>query len=123
MKNILASLAVIGLIASSAAIAHESPAKRGGIVKSVDDMSFELVNKDGKTTLYVDDHGKEVPMTGASGTLTVLKGTSKTETALAPGGGNTLVAKDSVKLEQGNKVVASITFADKKSMSVRFSVR
>jgi hypothetical protein len=123
MKNILASLAVIGLIASSAAIAHESPAKRGGIVKSVDDMSFELVNKDGKTTLYVDDHGKEVPMTGASGTLTVLKGTSKTETALAPGGGNTLVAKDSVKLEHGNKVVASITFADKKSMSVRFSVR
>jgi hypothetical protein len=123
MKKILASLALIGLIASSTVIAHESPAKHGGIVKSADDMSFELVNKDGKTTLYVDDHGKEVPMTGASGTLTVLKGTSKTETALAPGGGNTLVAKDSVKLDAGNKVVASITFADKKSMSVRFSVR
>lgn len=123
MKKILANLAIIGLIASSAVMAHESPAKHGGIVKSADDMSFELVNKDGKTTLYVEDHGKEVPMTGASGTLTVLKGSSKTETALAPGGSNTLVAKDSVKLEAGNKVVASITFADKKSMSVRFSVR
>ncbi|XLZ68727.1 hypothetical protein ABT364_19560 [Massilia sp. SR12] len=123
MKKILASLAVVGLIASNVVIAHESPAKHGGIVKSADDMSFELVNKDGKTTLYVEDHGKEVPMTGASGTLTVLKGSSKTETALAPGGSNTLVAKDSVKLEAGNKVVASITFADKKSMSVRFSVR
>lgn len=123
MNKMLASLAVIGLIASGAVIAHESPAKRGGIVKSAGDMSFELVNKDGKTTLYVDDHGKEVPMAGASGTLTVLKSTTKTETALTPGGGNTLVAKDSVKLEPGNKVVAAITFADQKSMSVRFSVR
>jgi hypothetical protein len=123
MKQLMASLVLIGTIASGAVLAHESPAKHGGIVKSSGDMSFELVNKEGKTTLYVDDHGKDVPMAGAGGTLTVLKGTTKTDTPLAPGGGNTLVAKDSIKLEPGNKVVASITFPDKKAVSVRFAVK
>jgi hypothetical protein len=123
MKQLMAGLALVGAFASSMALAHESPARHGGIVKSAGDMSFELVNKDGKTTLYVDDHGKEVPMTGGSGTLTVLKGSVKTEVPLAAGGGNTLVARDSVKLEPGNKVVASVTFPDKSAMSVRFSIK
>jgi hypothetical protein len=123
MKQLIACLALIGTLASSAVLAHESPAKHGGIVKSAGDMSFELVNKDGKTTLYVDDHGKEVAMAGGSGTLTVLKGTAKTEVPLTSGGANTLVAKDGIKLEPGNKVVASITFPDKSAMSVRFSIK
>ena len=124
MKKILSALAVaLALGASHAALAHESPARHGGIVKSAGDVSFELVNKDGKTTIYVDDHGKDLPTAGGSGTLTVLKGKEKTELALAPGGANTLVAKDGLKLEAGNKVVAAIVLADKRTANVRFSIK
>lgn len=123
MKKLMALIAFSLAIAGGQAFAHESPAKHGGIVKSAGDMSFELVNKDGQTIIYVDDHGKEVPMAGGSGTLTVLKGTEKAELALAPGAGNTLVAKTSDKIGPGAKVVAAIVFPDKSAMSVRFSIK
>lgn len=124
MKKIMTVLALALAVAGSApALAHESHAKHGGIVKSAGDLSFELVNKDGKTTIYVDDHGKDLPMSGGSGTLTVLKGTEKTEVALTPGGANMLVAKDGVKLEAGNKLVAAIVFPDKSTTSVRFAIK
>ena len=78
MKKIMTVLAVALAIAGSNAVhAHESEAKHGGIVKTAGDLSFELVNKEGKTTIYVDDHGKDLPMAGGSGTLTVLKGTER----------------------------------------------
>lgn len=124
MKKIMTVLAVTLAIAGANLVqAHESEAKHGGIVKTAGDLSFELVNKEGKTTIYVDDHGKDLPMTGGSGTLTVLKGTEKTVFPLTPGGANTLVAKDGVKLEAGNKVVAAIVFPDKATSNVRFSIK
>ena len=92
-------------------------------MQSAGDLAFELVPKDGGATIYVDDHGKDLPTVGATGTLTVLKGTEKTEVALESGGGNTLVAKGNAKLEPGSKAVAAVTFADKKTVSVRFSVK
>lgn len=124
MKKLFAMTTLgLAMAVTAPVTAHDNPAKRGGIVKSAGDRSFELVNKDGKTTIYVDDHGKEVLMVGASGTLTVLKGTDKSEIALASGGGNRLVATSDLKLESGAKVVAFITFPDKAQMSVRFSVK
>lgn len=126
MKKIMKALALalsLAVAASAPVLAHESHAKHGGIVKSAGDLSFELVNKNGKTTIYVDDHGKDLAMAGGSGTLTVLKGSEKTELALTPGGGNTLVAKDGVKLEAGNKVVAAIVFPDNSTSSVRFAIK
>lgn len=121
--SVAASAALAAALVSGHAAAHDSPAKHGGIVKSAGDLSFELVNKDGKTTIYVDDHGKDVPMAGGSGTLTVLKGTEKTELPLEPGGGNTLVVKGDAKLGAGAKAVANIVFPDKTSMGVRFSIK
>jgi len=128
MKKLIAMMALgltVGLAVgvSAPAGAHDSPAQHGGIVKTAGDISFELVNKDGKTTIYVADHGKAVPMAGASGTLTVLKGGNKTELPLSAGAGNTLVAAGDVKLDSGAKAVAFITFPDKAQMSVRFSVK
>ena len=73
--------------------------------------------------IYVDDHGKNLPTAGATGTLTVLKGTEKTTLALEAGGGKSLVARGGAKLAPGSKAVAAITFADKKATSVRFSVK
>ncbi|WEF32966.1 hypothetical protein [Pseudoduganella chitinolytica] len=124
MKKIAAMIALgLACAASVPATAHESAAKHGGIVKSAGDLSFELVNKDGKTTIYVEDHDATVPTAGASGTLTVLKGAQKSETALAAGPGNTLVAKDAVRLEAGNKVVARIALPNKAAVSVRFAIK
>lgn len=123
MKKLMAMAAIAMAMVSSLAPAHESPAKHGGIVKSAGDMSFELVNKNGTTTIYVDDHGKDVPMAGGSGTLTVLKGSDKSEVPLTPGAGNTLVAQTGDKVGPGAKVVAAIVFPDKSAMSVRFSIK
>ncbi|WP_338770497.1 hypothetical protein [Massilia sp. METH4] len=124
MKKLATMMALgLALAAGAPAIAHESPARHGGIVKSAGDLSFELVNKEGRTTLYVDDHGKAVATADATGTLTVLKGTQKSETALAPGADNTLVAKNAVALEAGNKVVARVTLPGKQPVSVRFAVK
>ena len=108
---------------STHAFAHEARPRHGGVAQSAGDLSFELVNKDGAVTIHVDDHGKSLSTLGATGTLTVLNGTTRTELPLAPGGGNTLVAKGQVKLESGSKAVAAVTLAQKQTISVRFRIR
>ena len=124
MKKIFAAAALAASMALSGnAFAHGAKAKHGGIVQTAGDLSFELVAKDGGTTIYVDDHGKDLPTAGATGTLTVLKGAQKTELPLAAGAGNTLVVKGDARLVKGNKAIAAVTFADKKAVSVRFSIK
>ena len=124
MKKLIALAAVaMSLAMSGHVMAHGSKAKHGGIVQTAGDLSFELVSKDGRTTIYVDDHGKDLPTTGVSGTLTVLKGAQKTEVPLEAAGGNMLVAKGAAVLAKGSKAVAAVTFADKNVVSVRFSVK
>lgn len=123
MKKLMAWIALSLALASGHALAHESPAKHGGIVKSAGDMSFELVVKDNQVTIYIDDHGKDVPMAGGSGTLTVLQGTGKSEVPMGAGSGNTLVARTANKIGPGAKLVAAIVFPDKSAMSVRFSIK
>ena len=124
MKKIFAvAVLAASVVLSGNVLAHGAKPKHGGIVQSASDLTFELVTKDGSTTIYVDDHGKELPSAGATGILTVLKGTEKTEVPLEAGASNTLIAKGDAKLAPGSKVVAAITFADKKAVSVRFSVK
>ena len=124
MKKIFVIAALAASVAlSSNVFAHGAKAKHGGIVQTAGDLSFELVAKDGSTTIYVDDHGKDLPTAGATGTLTVLKGAQKTELPLAAGAGNTLVVKGDARLVKGNKAIAAVTFADKKAVSVRFSIK
>ena len=124
MKKIFAVAALAASVAFSGNVfAHGAKPKHGGIVQSAGDLAFELVARDGSTKIYVDDHGKELPTAGATGTMTVLKGAQKTELPLAAGANNTLVVKGDAKLVRGNKAVAAITFADKKAVSVRFSVK
>jgi len=124
MKRFLAGAALAaGLAFSHSAVAHEAKPRHGGIVRSAGDLSFELVARDGGATIYVVDHGKDLPTRGASGALVVLKGKEKTEFPLEAGGGNTLVAKGGAALAPGSKAVAAITFADKKTVSVRFPVK
>ena len=124
MKKIFAVAALAaGLAFSGNVLAHGAKPRHGGIVQSAGDLAFELVARDGGATIYVDDHGRDLPTQGATGTLTVLKGTTKTELPLESGGKNTLVVKGDARLAPGSKAVAAITFRDKKSVSVRFAVK
>lgn len=122
MKKFVAFTAIaLGLALAGQAYAHGAKPKHGGIVQSAGDLAFELVSKDGKAVIYVDDHGQELPTAGASGKLTVLAGTKKTELDLVAGENNTLVTTSDVKLVPGTKAIAAITFAGKEPISVRFS--
>ncbi|BDB28822.1 hypothetical protein Tamer19_58700 [Cupriavidus sp. TA19] len=120
-KQIFTVLIAASLGLSTLAMAHGAkPAQYGGIVQTASDLQFELVNKDGVVTIFVDDHDKKLPVAGANGKLTVLTGTQKTETALSPGAGNALVAADKLQIKAGAKLVATIKFADGKTVTARF---
>lgn len=121
----LTTLLVAGAaaLAFGAALAHgPAPAKHGGIVASASELGFELASQGDTATLYVEDHGKPMATTGITGKLTVLNGSDKSEAELTPAGENKLEAKG-VKLASGAKAVATLTLANKKPVTVRFSVK
>jgi len=122
MKTLKTLAAALWLAAASAAaLAHgDIDAKHGGITKMQNDLGFELVPQPDGASIYIEDHGKPVPVAGMSGRLTVLNGTQKTEADLVPAG-DRLEAKK-VKVGQGSKVVAAIRTADQKAITVRFTV-
>lgn len=124
MKKLLTlTAATLAFTLAGQAHAHGAKPKHGGTVQTVNDIAYELVSKDGKAVIYVEDHGKEVATAGATGKLTVLSGKNKTEVALEPSGANTLTTSGDVKLGAKSKAVAAITFAGKDAVNVRFSVK
>lgn len=124
MKELMALVAMtVAVAASGTALAHGDKPKHGGVVSTASDLSFELVNKGGNATIFVEDHGKKLSTAGATGKLTVLNGAEKTEVPLEPAGENTMVTKGEAKFGQGAKAIASMTFADKKTVNVRFAVK
>ncbi|MBI3156828.1 MAG: hypothetical protein HYZ20_15680 [Burkholderiales bacterium] len=124
MKKKLLAVVALGLsvLSFNAAMAHGgAKAKHGGVVATASDLGFELVGTPTGAAVYVEDHGKPMAPTGMTGKLTVLNGTEKSEADLAAAG-DKLEAKG-VKLAAGPKVVAALTTADKKVITVRFTVR
>ena len=118
------SMLTLGLAALSLTVAQAdgvAKAKYGGVVQKANDITYELVAQADGAAIYVDDHGKPVAVTGASGKLTVLDGSTKSEAELKPVG-DKLEAKG-IKLAPGSKVVAAVTTADKKTVSVRFTMK
>ena len=117
-----AGLLCVAMLSFDTALAHgDAKARHGGVVAMASDLEFELVATAGGAAIYVEDHGKPMVPTGLSGKLTVLKGAEKTEAALAVAG-NRLEAQG-IKLGPGSKVVAALTTAQKKSITVRFTVK
>ena len=122
MKKLIALGAVVlGMTLSGQALAHGAKPQFGGVMQSANDISFELVSKDGKAVIYVQDHGVDLATAGASGTLTVLAGGKKSVAALVPSGANMLISTTALSFEHGAKAVASITLPGKAALSVRFS--
>lgn len=124
MKKLLAyGTMALALGVSGTAMAHGEKPKHGGVVQTASDLSFEFLNTGNATVIYVEDHGKKLSTEGAKGKLTVLSGKEKSEWLLEPAGDNRLEAKGSKKLVKNSKAIASITFADKKTVNVRFSIK
>ena len=118
------SILTLGLAALSFTVAQAdgvAKAKHGGVVQKANDITYELVTHADGAAIHIDDHGKPVSVVGASGKLTVLNGADKAEAELKPAG-DKLEAKG-IKLAPGSKVVASVTTADKKTTSVRFTLK
>ena len=124
MKKFLMMLVLsAATLACGPVIAHgDATPKYGGIMQMVDDMSFEIVVKGDTAALYLGDHGEKVNTANMTGKLTVLSGTNKSESKLEPAGGHKLEAKG-VKIAKGDKVIALVTSADKKTSSVRFVIK
>ena len=120
----LVTAALIGLAALGLQAAHahsDAKPKHGGIVQTASDLSFELVGTPDGAVIYVEDHGNPVTPAGMGGKLTVLNGKEKSESTLTVAG-DKLEAKG-VTLAKGAKVVAALTTASQKAITVRFTVR
>lgn len=125
LKSILIALLVgagLCLAASMPALAHgDGEPRHGGIVKSANDLSFELVTTAAEgAEIYIDDHGDIMPAAGITGKLTVLGKSGKSETAVKPSG-DKLVAPGA-KLVSGDKAVLVLTLPTQKTASVRFAI-
>lgn len=123
MKKLLTA-AVLGLsvLSMNAALAHGgAEPKHGGVVAVASDLGFELVGTPTGALIYVEDHGKPMAPTGLSGKLTVLSGGQKSEAALTVAGDR--LEAQGVKLAPGARVVAALTTATKKVITVRFTVK
>ena len=119
----VSGLAVSGLAVSGLAVAHGPVTPmHGGVATKIGDIQYEQVVRGDAATIYLYDHGKPVPTQGASGKLTILHGTEKTELTLAPDGENMLRAQGG-KFASGTKSVALISLVGQKPVTVRFSIK
>ena len=77
---------------SNAAFAHSDHGKPqfGGVIAEAGVAQFEIVARDGRIVVHVSAHGVPVAMAGATGKLTVLAGSAKSEIDLKPAGDNRL---------------------------------
>lgn len=123
MKTFPIALATLCAALALPAWAHgDAKPQHGGTVQMAADIQYELVPQPQGAALYVVDHGQPADATRLSGKLTVLNGTTRSEAALKPVGGNKLEATG-ITVGPGAKVVASLQGADGKTTSVRFSVK
>jgi hypothetical protein len=107
---------------ASLALAHgDAPARFGGIVKSSQEISFELVaGANGGAQIHMDDHGDLMDTTGITGKLTVIGAAGKKEAALAADG-KKLVATG-LNPASGDRVVVVVTLPSQKTVSVRYAI-
>lgn len=123
MKTALSgALMSLSLLGSGAVLAHSgAEPKHGGIVQTASDLSFELVARPDGAVIYVEDHGKPMSVDGMSGKLTVLQGSERSEAALKASGDK--FEASGIRLAPGAKVVAALQSANRKAITVRFTVK
>lgn len=111
---------VLGFVPAVQAHGDGTP-KHGGVVKSANDIGFELASTAAGATVYLEDHGEPLAATGFSGKLTVLRNGQKMEKELQPGKANDLLAAG-MQLASGDRAVVVLTTPQKQTVSVRFAL-
>lgn len=86
----------------------------GGVVAPGRGMDLELVAKTESIRLYLQDHGKPLPVGKATAKVTLLNGSEKQDIELKPEG-DRLEAKGSFNVKAGTKAVATVTREGKQS--------
>jgi hypothetical protein len=103
--------------------AKDHQPRQGGVMVVIGHTDYELVAQPDRLVLHVHDQGKPVSTAGASGQITVLTGSKKTEATLRPAGPNRLEATGSFPLGKGTKAMAVVTLAGQKPATVRFELK
>jgi hypothetical protein len=113
MNKLLQKLVLCGAaLAMGNAYSHGTPIpSHGGVIQAVGETWLELVVKNGKIELYLEDDGDPMPSSGVSGTVSVAG--KPGELALSPAGDNKLEAKGAVA--PGARLTTKLLLADKKT--------
>lgn len=117
--------ALSSLLLCAVASAHgDWPAQHGGIMNEGGETSFELIQKDKRTTVCLSDHGKPLATQGASGTLSLKRGDKETSHAMTPvANGNCLVATGTVAtLRAGDAAITRVEMGNGSVVIGRFKV-
>ncbi len=124
MKTLFTIICTVTIsLFSITATAHgDLKPKHGGIVKTVNDIQYEIVAKPDQITIYVFDHGEKMSLKDASGKLTLLVGKDKTEVPLIAGDDHVLIARGSFNVGKGTKALAVIKIAGK-SASINWTLK
>lgn len=118
--NLVATLFVATLATTSLAGGDHTP-RHGGQMKETKTFDMEFVAKPDLLEVYLSDHGKAVDFTGATGKVTLLKGTEKQEFELKPVVGK-LELKGKFGVAAGTKVVVQVTVGAK-SATARYELK
>lgn len=122
MKKVTALVAILLAVSlPGSALAHMEHEDLAPLKTS--DLQVELVKKTNGAIVYVKNRGEKFPTAGATGTLTVTNGSVKTDVPLQPAGGNAMKTKGNTKMVAGAKAQASITFADKNTVTADFVIK
>lgn len=92
-------------------------AQYGGVVAEGGMAQFEVVSNAGKVIVYVTNHGEPVSTAGATGKITALVGTAKSEIVLKPLGESQMAGVGNLPLAP--KYWISIQLAGQKPLQAR----
>ncbi len=113
---------VAGLLAATAAYAHETAGAHGGRVADAGDFHVELVTKGESVDVYVSDgRQKPVPAAGFKGTAILVVGGKPARVPLEPADGNRLTGKAAAALGASPKGAVQLTGPDGATASGKFN--
>lgn len=120
-KTLFLALALSSYGNVALAHAEHGQPQYGGVVAEAGEMQFEVVGKDGLLTVYLSNHGNPVLAAGASGKLTALAGTAKSEFELKAVGDSRLQGSGSIPA--GAKLLINVQWPGKKPLQARAVMR
>lgn len=119
-----ASLAVcVHAAPAFAGAGHDHGPKYGGVVREVNNISYELVARPDSLTLYVSDHGKPIPTRDAMAEAVIYNGSEKTTVKLEPAGENRMAAQGAFKVGVGVRALLAITLPGKPPSKAAFNLK